>query len=188
VRSFRSYSRFSIVKEWRKSISGRWKHRRTKMTSPIDSAAVILFELSEHTCFLCNSDRFEVIGSFRSLKGHSDEIFFITDSQRFFGTYRIFKSIVVHQESPYFIFNFVVVENDEFLRLMPLSHYGCMQPACRSTSRRRRRATVCKRSASDRHSGVCRSTCFLLIFMTIGILVHTCELNLKLFNFGFCVK
>ena len=33
MRPFRSCSRFSFVKEWRKSISGRWKHRRTKVTS-----------------------------------------------------------------------------------------------------------------------------------------------------------
>jgi hypothetical protein len=48
MRPLRSYSRFSFVKEWRKSISSSSKHRRTKVTSPTDSATGTLYYLFVH--------------------------------------------------------------------------------------------------------------------------------------------
>jgi ribonucleotide reductase alpha subunit len=53
IRLFRSYSRFSFVKERRKSISGRWKHRTSKVTSPFNFWLVVyLFTLPEFSIYL----------------------------------------------------------------------------------------------------------------------------------------
>jgi hypothetical protein len=52
VRPFRSYSRFSFVKEWRNSISGRWKHRRTKVTSPFTSGWRFSYSLCRNFPFI----------------------------------------------------------------------------------------------------------------------------------------
>jgi hypothetical protein len=54
MRSFRSYSRFSYVrpKEWRNSISGRWRHCGTNVTSPADLVTPTSYWLFAHVFFV----------------------------------------------------------------------------------------------------------------------------------------
>jgi hypothetical protein len=91
-RPLRSYLRFSFVKSWRKSISGRWKHRTSNVTTTLKNLWLMLqsFPLPEVSIYLAPFKSYSEFYAFEAVRN-----FF-----QFWGLNTTPKIIFANHESP----------------------------------------------------------------------------------------